>query len=116
MKNKKMTWFIVVAVFLVCLIVAYIFKPMTMNDIYHEPNFTGVITEVHDQSIVVSVNDGEDELKSSDKMRVSLNVKLKDSMTTFKVGQQVKIFYDGVILESYPAKIDTVYAILLVND
>ena len=114
-KVKKMTWLIVVVVVLICLIVDYIFKPMTMNDIYHEPNFTGVIAEVHDKSIVVSVNDGEGELKSSNKMRVSLDVKLKDSMTTFNVGQQVKIFYDGVILESYPAKIDTVYAILLVN-
>ena len=111
-----MIWSIVVGALLSCLIVAYIFKPMTMNDIYNKPNFTGVVTEVRDKLIMVSVNEGEDELRSSDKIYVSLDTKLKDSMTAFNVGQKVKIFYDGVILEIYPAKIDTVYAILLVNE
>lgn len=116
MKNKKRIWVIGVAIFIIGLIVGYIFKPMTMNDIYHEPNFTGVIIEVHDKSILVSINDGEDELKSSDKIYVSLDTKLKDSMTVFNVGQKVKVFYNGVVLETYPASIDIVYAILLVNE
>ena len=119
MKNKKMSWIILGALLLICLmlaLLAYIFKPMTMNDIYSEPNFTGVVTEVFEKAIIVSVNEGEDELKSSDKISVSLDVKLKDSMTHFDVGDKVKIFYDGVIAESYPAQINTVYAILLVNE
>lgn len=116
MKNKKMLWIILGAVLLICLALAYIFKPMTMNDIYSEPNFTGVVTEVFDKAIIVSVDEGEDELKSSDKISVSLDVKLKDSMTHFDVGDKVKVFYDGVIAESYPGQINTVYAILLVNE
>lgn len=111
-----MIWAVLGAVLLICLILMYIFKPMTMNDIYSEPNFAGVVTEVFDKVIIVSVDEGEDELKSSDKMRVSLDVKLKDSMTNFAVGDRVKVFYDGTIAESYPAQINTVYAILLKND
>lgn len=114
--KKKIVWLIVIGVILIGLILIYLFKPMTMNDIYDEPNFTGVVTEVYDQWIIVSVNQDEDEFNSSDKMSVSLDVKLKDSMTDFNIGNKVRIFYDGVILESYPAQIHKVYAILLKND
>lgn len=89
---------------------------MTMNDIYNEPNFIGLIIEVYKKSIIVSVNEDTDEFKISDKISVSLDVKLKDSMTSFDVGDRVKIYYDGTIAESYPAQINTVYAILLLND
>lgn len=115
-KNKKMLWIIAIIIFLLGNILVYLFKPMTMNDIYDKPNFTGIVTEINEKSILVSVNEDEDEIKSSDKMKVSLNVKLKDSMTSFKVGDKVRIFYDGIILESYPAQINTVYAILLINE
>lgn len=116
MKNKKILWVILGALLLICLMLAYIFRPMTMNNIYSEPNFTGVVTEVFDKSIIVTVDKGEDELKSSDKMNVSLDVKLKDSMTHFDIGDKVRVFYDSVIAESNPAQINTVYAILLVNE
>lgn len=116
MKNKKILWAVFGALLLICLMLVYIFKPMTMNDIYTEPNFTGVVIEVFDKEIVVFVDEGEDELKSSDKMSVSLEVKLKDSVTNFDTGDKVRVFYDGFIAESYPAQIKTVYAILLVNE
>lgn len=116
MKNKKLLWVGLAVLLLICLVLAYIFKPMTMNDIYSEPNFTGVVTEVFDKAIIVSVDEGEDEMKSSDKMSVSLDTKLKDSMTHFDVGDKVKVFYDGTIAYSYPAQIHTVYAILLINE
>lgn len=115
-KNKKVLWFIVISIFIVGIILAYLFKPMTMNDIYNKPNFTGTVLDVWDGGILVAVNEDEDEIRSSDKMSVSLNTKLKDSMTSFKVGDKVKVFYDGSILESYPAQIPTVYAILLINE
>lgn len=116
MKNKKLLVAVLVALLPVCLVLAYIFKPMTMNDIYSEPNFAGVVTEVYEKAIVVSVDENEDELKSSDKIRVTLDVKLKDSMTAFEPGDTVKVFYDGTIAESYPAQVNTVYAILLIHE
>lgn len=116
MKKKKMLLILIIVIVIISLPILYFFKPMTMNDIYDKPNFTGVVEEVHDKAILVSVNEYEDEIKSSDKMVVSLEVKLKDSITRFKVGDKVKIFYDGTILESYPAQINFVYAILLINE
>jgi len=92
---------------------AYIFRPMTMNDIYKEPNFKGIVTEVSEHSILVSVSEDEDEFKSSDKISVSLNVKLKDSMTHFSVGDNVSVYYNGKIVETYPAQVKEVYAIIL---
>lgn len=89
---------------------------MTMNDIYDKPNFTGIVEEVLDKAIIVSVDEKEDEYKSSDKMVVSLEVKLKDSMTNFNAGDKVKVFYDGVILEFCPAQVNSVYAVLLINE
>ena len=89
---------------------------MTMNDIYNEPNFRGLVLEVSDNTILVAVNQEENEIKSSDKISVSLDTKLKDSMTSFKVGDKVRVFYDGIILEIYPGRVNNVYAILLEND
>lgn len=86
---------------------------MTMNDIYKEPNFKGIVTEVSEHSILVSVSKDEDEFKSSDKISVSLNVKLKDSMTHFSVGDKVSVYYNGEIVETYPAQVKEVYAIIL---
>lgn len=116
MSNKKVIWFISLSILIIGVIFAYKFKPLTMNDIYDKPNFTGTVLDVWDGAILVSVNEDEDEIKSSDKISVPLDVKLKDSITNFQVGDKVRIFYDGYILESYPAKIHTVYAILLINE
>lgn len=88
---------------------------MNMNTVIDKPNFRGIVDEVHEQSIIVSVNEDENEIKSSDLMSVSLNVELKDSMTDFEIGDEVRVYYDGVIAESYPAQISRVYAIILVE-
>ena len=44
---------------------------------------------------------------------VSLNVENKDSVTKFNVGDEVVVYYDGNVAESYPMQINTVYAITL---
>lgn len=91
------------------------FKPMNMNTVVKEANFAGIVEEVYEWSILVRVNEDEDEIKSSDLMSVSLYAELKDSMTHFEVGEEVRVYYDGSIAESYPAQINKVYAILLVD-
>ncbi|MBE5875219.1 MAG: DUF3221 domain-containing protein, partial [Lachnospiraceae bacterium] len=61
--------------------------------------------ETNDNSILIENEDGE--------YWVSLNVENKDSMTNFSVGDEVVVYYDGNIAESYPMQINTVYAITL---
>ena len=110
--NKKFFWIIAGVVLVAGLLLAYFLRPMTMDDLSDKPNFVGTVTEVKENAILVLVDEGEDELASSDLMWVSLKTKLKDSTTTFSVGDRVKVFYGGDIAESYPAQINAVYAIL----
>ena len=44
---------------------------------------------------------------------VSLKVENKDSMTHFSTGDEVVVYFDGNVAESYPMQINTVYAITL---
>ncbi|MDL2258185.1 YobA family protein [Eubacteriales bacterium OttesenSCG-928-K08] len=90
-------------------------KKLTMHTVLNEPNFGGIVTEVYENSILVAVNEGEDARNSSDLIMVSLNVEIKDSMTQFDVGDEVRVYYDGTIAESYPAQVMKVYAITLIE-
>ncbi len=89
--------------------------PMSMDNVAKEPHFSGTVTEVYDNAILVSVDEGEDARRSSDLISVSLDVKLKDSMTDFTVGDRVIVYYNGEIAESYLAQVNTVYAIVLTS-
>lgn len=111
MKKGRSYLAIMILVSLSILLVACI--PMTMNNVYKEPNFSGLVEEVHEGSILVKVDESEN--LGSDLISVSLDVKLKDSMTDFQVGDEVNVYYDGNIAESYPAQANTVYAIFLLE-
>lgn len=91
---------------LVCVLGLVGCKNRSMNYIIeNEPSITGIIKETNDNSILIENKDG--------KYWVSLNVENKDSMTNFSVGDEVVVYYDGNIAESYPMQINTVYAITL---
>ncbi len=101
-------------------IIAYITKPLTMNDVFqHKPKFSGTVIEINDDtSILVKVNENEPIIKSSDKILVSIDVKMSDvsvSGQDFDIGDEVSVYYDGNIAESYPAQINEVYAIFHKN-
>ena len=78
----------------------------SMNDIIaNEPNITGIVTGTIENAILVENENGE--------YWVSLAAENKDSMTHFDIGDEVVIYYDGSVAESYPMQIHTVYAITL---
>jgi len=89
--------------------------PMNMDSVHKEPHFAGVVVDVYDNSILVKANEGEEVQKSSDLIDVSLNIELKDSMKEFISGDEVIVYYNGTILESYPAQLEKVYAIVLTS-
>ena len=66
---------------------------------------TSIVKETNDNSILIE-NENEEYL-------VSLKVEIKDSMADFSVGDEVVVYCDGDIVESYPMQINTVYAIIL---
>ena len=81
-------------------------KNRSMNDIIaNEPNITGFVKDTNDQLMLIANENGE--------YWVSLNVENKDSMTHFSIGDEVVVYYDGYVAETYPMQINTVYAITL---
>ena len=73
--------------------------------ISNEPSITGIVKETNENAIMIENADGE--------YWVSRNVENKDSMTSFNIGDEVVVYYDGNVAESYPMQINTVYAITL---
>ena len=91
---------------LVCLLTLAGCDRRSMNYIIqHEPSIQGIVTETTDTAILLENADGE--------YWVSLDVENGDSMTHFSVGDEVVVYFDGNIAESYPMQISTVYAITL---
>lgn len=69
--------------------------------------FNATILEIYDNHLLVEPCAGMDELKSSDKIEVSIqNI---DKSIEWKVGDLAIITYDGIILETYPARLNQVY-------
>lgn len=74
--------------------------------ISNEPSITGSIKEVNERSILLE--------NESEEYVVSLNVENSDGIySPIQVGDEVTVYYDGNIAESYPMQINKVYAILL---
>ena len=90
-------------------------KPSMNTILSTKPCVKGVVQEVHEQMILIEVNEDEEARKTSDLISVSLDVKNADSITHFYAGDEVAVYYDGQIAESYPAQIHTVYAITLIE-
>ena len=91
---------------LVCLLTLAGCDRRSMNYIIqHEPSIQGIVTDTADNAILMENADGE--------YWVSLDVQNGDSLTHFSVGDEVVVYFDGNIAESYPMQITTVYAITL---
>ncbi len=78
--------------------------------------FDAEIIEVYKdgKSILVEPVEGSSERNSADKIRVSMkDMDLVGRTADMKKGTKVRIYYDGMIQETYPAQINGVYAVYL---
>ena len=41
---------------------------------------------------------------------------MPDGLSEYEVGDEVRVYYDGAIAESYPAQVSKVYATIIVNE
>ncbi len=78
-----------------------------------EFTFRAVITEIKNGSMLVTPVEGSDELRSSDSFRVT--IENMPSSPEPEVGDIVEITYDGGIQETYPAGLDHVFNIVVVE-
>lgn len=74
---------------------------------------TGTVLEIRNSTLIVEPLEGEDELSSSDMFEVSMeNI---SPISEPKVGDIVEVTYNGNIIEIYPAVLDGVTSIRVVN-
>jgi len=73
-----------------------------------EYEFTATIIEAYDNYIIVKPDEGTNEIKSSDKIRMSINRPTSGINDFYVEGNKVKITYNGNIEESYPARISAI--------
>ena len=71
------------------------------------------VLEVDEKCVLVAPLEGEAELRSSDKIYVSV-WKLKQ-IPEIKAGNILEIRYDGMIQETYPAQINGIYSIAVIE-
>ena len=67
-----------------------------------ESYFYGKVIESNAKYIIVEPNENEEERKAADKISVGLG---ENNDALYTIGTNVKITYDGTILESYPAQV-----------
>jgi len=75
------------------------------NNMGNEPeeqSFFGKVVQSDVSYIIVEPNENEEERKSADKISISLG---ENNDALYVVGTNVKITYDGNIMESYPAQV-----------
>ena len=67
--------------------------------------FIATIIGAYDSSILVEPEEGTNERKSSDKISMKITRPTNGVNDFYVVGNKVKITYNGMIMESYPAQI-----------
>ena len=80
--------------------------------IENEPSVVGVVEEVHDDYVIMYSETAEGYPNGS-RWSISLTVESKDSYADPVVGDEIVVYYDVNVMETYPLKVGTVYAITL---
>lgn len=78
--------------------------------------FNGIVTEMNENSFLVKPVEGEAILNSADLISVPMKLDSNESLPDIKVGDEVRIAYDGKVAESYPAQLITVYGISVIKE
>ena len=82
--------------------------------IANEAKITGIVEDVSENAILILCQDLQG--YSDDVLCwVSLDVEYPDGITQFSVGDEVAVYFDGMIAESSPLQISGVYAVLLLT-
>ncbi len=107
---KKMAAFVLA---LVCALSWVGCNTKSMNYIIeNKPNVTGIVKEVHNDYVIM-YSDAAEGYPNGSEWQISLNVENKDSYTNISVGDEIVVYHDGNVMETYPLKVGTVYAITL---
>lgn len=108
MKKQK-----VLFVALACVLMLVGCGGRSMNDIIsNEPSVTGIVEEVHSGYVLLYSEEAAGYPNGS-YWSVPLNAENPDSYTDVVVGDEIVVYFDGNVMETYPLQIGSVYAITL---
>lgn len=79
------------------------------------PYFNAKVLEVNEKNILVEPLKGEIERNSASKIYVSTDVISGNPVPELKKGDEVRIIYNGEIMETYPAEISGVFTIIRIK-
>ena len=110
---KKSLKIVITIIIVLIVLLGIIFFIKRTSD-FKEPNykkaeeqyeFVATIIGVYESSILVEPEEGTNERRSSDKISMSITRTTDGTDDFYVVGNKVKITYNGMIMESYPAQI-----------
>ena len=79
--------------------------PDNINDGVQEMQFEGVILEIDEDSILVEPAEGESIRSSADRVMLSRSALDAEETEYLGEGDQVRVFFRGGVMESYPAQV-----------
>lgn len=102
----------------VCVPDGAVFQPTESKDaqLGTNPFFNAEVLEVSAGRILVKPDSDSNEIKSADKISVSLDVISTIPVPAVKVGDRVRVIYNGEIAETYPVQINKAFVIYLLSD
>lgn len=114
--NKK-SMFLIISLILIGILIIIVanYFGKDSNENTEKVTFNATVIENNGTSLLVNPDEGSSELNSSDKIVVRVpvnNATLKD-LSEFTEGSKVKITYNGMIMESYPAQINAYDVVLI---
>ena len=112
LNHKKLTGWSVAAAFMLCIIIAVCF--LTNQPKQQETVFRASIIEIRNNDYLVQPVEGSNELRSSDLMEVPM--KYLNSAIEPHVGDILEIKHSGEILETYPARLNEIYCVEVVEE
>lgn len=92
-----------------------LFKKLTSSE-GKNPFFNATVLKINENSILVEPFKDSNVYKTADKFVVSTDVISTNPIPKLSVGTEIRIVYNGNIMETYPAQIDKVFAIYLLDD
>ena len=104
----KRYWIVLLA--LLCILSLTACKAASKEDVH---SFEATVLEVHDTYLLVEPAEGAWERSRADKIEVSLQD--KTSWPIPQVGDTVNVFYNGELMETYPARVGKLYRVEIVN-
>lgn len=87
------------------------FTLLSQDDTNQNPYFNATVLEVYENSVLVEPFKDEEIRENSDKISVNIEVISTNPVPKLKKGMEIRVVYNGVILESYPASLGGVFAI-----